>query len=68
MCEERLVNIEIKLAYQEDQIEALNRTVYAQEQRLAQLETVLVTLAQQLRTLSEAGGEGPGAPERPPHY
>ncbi|MBM4190314.1 MAG: SlyX family protein [Betaproteobacteria bacterium] len=68
MCEERLVNIEIKLAYQEDQIEALNRTVYAQEQRLAQLETVLVTLAQQLRTLSEAGGEGPGASERPPHY
>jgi len=68
MSEERLMNIEIKLAFQEDQIEALNRTVYAQEQKLAQLESVLVTIAQQLRTLSEAGNEGPSAIERPPHY
>ncbi len=68
MNEERLVNIEIKLAFQEDLIETLNKTVYAQQQKLEQLETLFETLARQLRTLSDAGNEGLIAQERPPHY
>lgn len=72
MSEERLVNIEIKLAFQEDQIEALNATVYEQQQKLERLQTLFEALARQLRELSEAGNEGliEGSPasERPPHY
>ncbi len=68
MSEERMANIEIKLAFQEDQIEALNKTVYAQQQKLEQFETLFEALARQLRTLSERGNESLIAPERPPHY
>ncbi len=68
MSEERLVNIEIKLAFQEDQIEALNKTVYAQQQKLEQFEVIFEALVRQLRALSEAGNEGLNAIERPPHY
>lgn len=68
MSEERLVNIETKLAFQEDQIEALNKTVYQQRQELERLEAICVALARQLRALSEAGNEGVSTHEMPPHY
>ena len=68
MSEERLINIETKVAFQEDQIEALNKTVYQQQQQLERLESICEALARQLRALSEAGNEGISAHERPPHY
>lgn len=68
MTEQRLENIEIKISYQEDQIEELNKTVYQQQQKLERLEAFCKELAGQVRSLSESGGAGPTANERPPHY
>ncbi len=69
MNEERLVNIETKLSFQEDLIEELNKTIYQQQQKIERLEAICEALARQVRSLAEAGGEGKGpANERPPHY
>ncbi|MBK9162304.1 MAG: SlyX family protein [Nitrosomonadales bacterium] len=69
MNEERLIDIETKLAFQEDQIDELNKTVYQQQQKLDQLTEVCKALAGQVRVLAEAGNDGKSpANERPPHY
>ncbi len=68
MIEERIVNIETKISFQEDQIEELNKTVYQQQQKLERLEAICEALARELRALAEAGNEGKGGNERPPHY
>ncbi len=68
MIEERLVNIEAKITYQEDLIEELNKTVYQQQQKLERLEAICKSLAGQIQSLTEAGSEGKPVNERPPHY
>ena len=68
MIEERLVNIEAKITFQEDLIEELNKTVYQQQQKLDRLEAVCASLARRMQSLDEAGNEDMPANERPPHY
>jgi SlyX protein len=68
MIEERLVNIETKITFQEDLIEELNKTVYQQQQKLDRLEAICDSLAKHIQSLAEAGNEGKAANERPPHY
>jgi SlyX protein len=64
--EDRFVDIEIKLAHQEDLVDTLNQTVYQQSRRIDQLEAMVAKLAEHVRNLQEAG---PGAlHEKPPHY
>lgn len=64
--ENRFIDIEIKLSYQENQVDALNRTIYEQGRRIDQLEALVAKLAEHVRTLRDAG-QGP-LNERPPHY
>ena len=64
--EDRFVDIEIKLAQQEDLVDTLNQTVYQQGRRIDQLEAMVTKLAEHVRTLQEAG-QSP-INERPPHY
>jgi len=68
MSEERIVNIEAKITYQEDLIEELNKTVYQQQKMLDRLETVCATLIRQIESMAEAGNGSMPANERPPHY
>jgi len=69
MNEERLINIETKIAYQEDLIEELNKTVYQQQRKLDRLEAICESLAMHIKSLADAGNEGKQpANERPPHY
>ncbi|MFZ2524687.1 MAG: SlyX family protein [Candidatus Ferrigenium altingense] len=68
MIEERLVNIEAKITFQEDLIEELNKTVYQQQQKLDRLEAFCESLARRIQSLAEAGNEEMPANERPPHY
>jgi SlyX protein len=63
--EDRFVDIEIKLAHQEDLVETLNQTVYQQARRIDQLEAMVTKLAEHLRNLQDA--QAP-VNERPPHY
>lgn len=48
--ESRLAEIEIKLGYSEDLLEALNRTVFRQQQQIAQLQRELYALRRHLKT------------------
>jgi SlyX protein len=65
--EDRFVDIEIKLAQQEDLVDSLNTTVYQQARRIDQLEAMVNKLGEHLRTLRETGQQNP-VNERPPHY
>ncbi|MGB9107464.1 MAG: SlyX family protein [Telluria sp.] len=64
--EDRFIDIEIKVAHQENLVESLNQTVYEQGRRIDQLEAMVAKLADHVRTLRDAG-QGP-VNERPPHY
>ncbi len=68
MSEERLVNIETKLAFQEDLVEELNKTIYQQQQKIEQLEATCKALARLITSLSESMGDKTAGHERPPHY
>jgi SlyX protein len=68
MIEERLVNIEAKITFQEDLIEELNKTVYQQQQKLDRLSAICESLARHIQSLAEPGNESGPANERPPHY
>lgn len=69
MQEDRLVDIEIKLARQEDMVDALNQTIYRQQKKLDELEALCTAMARHIRQLRQAANEGgdPGD-ELPPHY
>lgn len=64
--EERFVDIEIKLAHQEDLVESLNQVVYQQARRIDQLEAMVGQLAEHIRNNAQSGPNILN--ERPPHY
>lgn len=66
--EDRLVEIEIKIARQEDLLDTLNTLVYRQQQKIDRLETLCAALARLIKSAPDAGGESNPANERPPHY
>ena len=69
MNEERLEKIETKLAYQEDLIEELNKTIYQQQKELERLKATCESLASHITTLYGSANESkPVVNERPPHY
>jgi SlyX protein len=65
--ESRLSEIEIKLSFNEDLLEELNRTVARQQQQIAGLEQQLRELRLQLQRVQPAEDGGSGH-EIPPHY
>ena len=68
MDENRLIDIEIKLAHQESLVDELNRVLTDQQTRISQLEDVCRGLLERLRSLGEDGTPGAIDDERPPHY
>ena len=69
MDDERLVDIEIKLARQEDLLDTLNTTVYRQQRRIDELEALCSLLAKRIAEAGQGnGGDGLNANEPPPHY
>lgn len=65
--ESRFVDIEIKLAQQEDLVESLNQMVYQQGRRIDQLEAMLHKLGEHVRDGAQQANGGQ-VNERPPHY
>lgn len=65
---ERLEKLETTVAYQEQSIEDLNKTILAQAAELAQLQRLVANLGERLREIADnpALAEGPEPP--PPHY
>lgn len=68
MSEERLVEIETKLAHQEYLLSELNDVVAKQQEIIMQLEERYGTLVERLRSISEALPAEGAKDERPPHY
>jgi len=68
MIEERLVDIEIKLAYQEETMRELNSVVCEQQKQIDQLESVCKAFAGRIRDLSEVLEGRLPLNEKPPHY
>lgn len=66
--EDRLVNIELKIAAQEDLVDTLNGMVYRQQKKIDELETLCAALARQLKEVRDGMAERGPANEKPPHY
>lgn len=66
--EQRLTELEVKLAFQDDLLDALNLTVSRQQQQIDLLQQQLRVLYRQLQS-QQTGTAGVGtAQEIPPHY
>lgn len=68
MNEERIVEIEIKVARQEDLVESLNQMVYQQQKKIDELEALCSALARRIKDMSSTDSERQPANEKPPHY
>ena len=66
MSEARLTELETRLAFQDDLIQALNLGLAEQQRRIAALAEEVTELRRQLRALVPAGAD-PGH-QAPPHY
>ena len=65
--ESRLAEIETKLSFSEEMLEALNTTVYRQQQQIEQMQAELRALRELVRTSLPTEPRNPGD-ETPPHY
>ena len=69
MTEERIIELEIKAAYQDDLLQALNNIVSRQQQQIDRLEATCRLLNDKIKSLSaEVGKTDHLPPEVPPHY
>ncbi len=66
--QDQLIKIEMQLAQQDDTIDALNKTVYRQQQKINELENLLLALIERIKEHMNDTGEISAAHEKPPHY
>ena len=68
MSEERFVDLETRLAHQDQLLHELNDVVTDQQAKIMQLEELCRSLIDRVRSLGESLPAGNPADERPPHY
>ena len=68
MSEERFIDLETRVAHQDQLLNDLNDVVTAQQAKIMQLEELCNSLLGRVRSLGEAMPEGDPGDERPPHY
>jgi SlyX protein len=70
ITEDRLVDIEIRLARQDDMVDTLNQLVYQQQKKIDDLEALCSALARHIKDMRAAAFEPSPGPldEKPPHY
>lgn len=68
MIEQRLVEVETKLAYQEDTLQALNDVICQQQKQIDQLEAACKLLVDRIKALATTNDSSQPADEKPPHY
>lgn len=68
MNDDRIIDIETKLAYQEDLLSALNDALTDQQSRLARLEESYKSLIDRVKFLMDHAASGPSQNQPPPHY
>ena len=69
MNDDRIIELEIKTAYQEDLLQELNKIVGQQQQQIERLEATCRLLNERIKSLSSEGiGGCENVEEVPPHY
>lgn len=65
--DQRLIDLETRIAFQEDSIQALSDEIYRQQKELDRLQQLCNLMLQQLQDVNAGGPTGP-VDEKPPHY
>ena len=68
MTDERLTEVEFKLAHQEQALIELNDVITDQQARIMQLEKLCESLIDRMQSLADAGADESPQHEVPPHY
>jgi len=68
MTEDRLVDLETRLAYQDQLVETLNKLVYEQDKRVQKLEEICKRLTRQYNEMAENSTGAENDDQPPPHY
>jgi SlyX protein len=68
MSEERLVDIESRLAHQDQLLNELNDVVTQQQQKIMNLEELCRSLVDRIRSMGNALPADAPQDEQPPHY
>ena len=68
MSEERFIDLETRLAHQDQLLHELNDVVTTQQAKLMHLEELCRSLIDRVRAVSDGAPEGDPADEKPPHY
>lgn len=66
--EERFINLESRIAHQDQSIHELSDEIYKQRKQLEQLEATCQRLLERIRTLTDPAGNEDHGSEQPPHY
>lgn len=66
--QDRVTELEIKMAHMEDDLNVLNDTVIGLQSHIERLERKLEGLGDRLDAVTEVRTEGSPSDERPPHY
>jgi SlyX protein len=68
MNEERMINLEIKFAHQDDFISQLNKIVSTQQMTIERLEKDVMELKRNLNVTNSVDGNRSLSDDKPPHY
>ncbi|OOZ37860.1 SlyX family protein [Solemya velesiana gill symbiont] len=65
---EELIDLQTRLAFQDDAIQELNSTVARQQNQILELQKAIEQLRQQVKTLTPSQVASPDEEAPPPHY
>lgn len=68
MDENRLIELETRLAFQDDTLRQLNEVITDQQLRLSELERICRHLIERMARLGDGVHKGTAEDEVPPHY
>lgn len=68
MNDERIINLEIRFAHQDDFLEKLNHVVILQQQTIERLEKEVLDLKRNVNSSNGADSNRTLADDKPPHY
>ena len=68
MSEERFIDLESRLAHQDQLLQQLNDVVTSQQAKIMQLDALCKSLIERVRSIADAAPAGDAVEDRPPHY
>ena len=68
MSDERLVDIETKLAHQDHLMTQLNDVITNQQEQIMKLEELCASLVERVRSIGDSMPDSASPEEPPPHY